>query len=120
MRKYSKLNVDQLNVHPLRIPEGWTVNYNSFLEFDPLALNEEDDRWYLMSESLLQLNHSKKSIMVDLGWYPDTSVEGNFSVDIIKNEDWENPLDSYETKDYREVIRFIESTLKNITETQDI
>ncbi|WP_338780321.1 hypothetical protein [Metabacillus sp. FJAT-52054] len=62
MKAYLKLNAPELNIHPLRIPEGWTVNYNHFLEIDPRALNKEDDRWFLMNDSLLQLNHSRKSI----------------------------------------------------------
>lgn len=31
MRKYVKLDVPEVSIHPLRVTEGWNVHYNNFL-----------------------------------------------------------------------------------------
>lgn len=115
MRKYVKLDIPEVNIHPLRITEGWIVRYNNFREIDPKKLETEDDRWFMFTESLLQLYHEKSSITLDLGWYPDLSSDGNYLVLIVKNTDWDNPIQEFSSDDYTEVIDFIEFHLKEIT-----
>lgn len=43
MRKHVKLDVPKVNIHPLRITQGWKVNYNHFVEIDPRILEPNDD-----------------------------------------------------------------------------
>ncbi|MBT2259869.1 hypothetical protein [Bacillus safensis] len=115
MRRNIKLEVHVFNIHPLRITEGWIVRYNNFREIDPKKLETEDDRWFMFTESLLQLYHEKSSITLDLGWYPDLSSDGNYIVLIVKNTDWDNPIQEFSSDDYTKVIDFIEFHLKEIT-----
>jgi len=117
MRKYVKLEVPEVNIHPLRITEGWKVNYNNFFEIDPRNLEPDDDCWFMFTESLLQLYHEKSSITLDLGWNLDISPDGNYLVWIIKNMDWENPIHEFTSDNYKKVIEYIEFHLKQITFT---
>ncbi|CAM4447664.1 hypothetical protein [Paenibacillus tarimensis] len=115
MRKHIKLNIPELNIHPLRITEGWSVKYNNFWQIDPKSLEHDDDRWFMFTESLLQLYHEKSSTILDLGWNPDLSPEGSYLVLIVKNMDWDNPIYEFESDDYNKIIQFIELQLKTIT-----
>ncbi|MDG3044902.1 hypothetical protein OE903_17200 [Bacillus sp. B6(2022)] len=64
---------------------------------------------------MLQLYHEKSSITLDVGWYPDLSSDGNYLVLIVKNTDWDNPIQEFSSDDYSKVIDFIEFHLKEIT-----
>ncbi|GAA0137040.1 hypothetical protein YSY43_38810 [Paenibacillus sp. YSY-4.3] len=112
-----KLDVPKLNIHPLRIPAGWSVSKNNFWGIDPHNLDPDDDIWFMFTDSLLQLYYQKKSIILDMGWKPDISPEGSFLVLILINEDWDKPIDRFESKNYAEVIEFIETKLLEITTT---
>ncbi|MCY7829313.1 hypothetical protein MOD54_06420 [Bacillus spizizenii] len=117
MRKHVKLDVPKANLHPLRITQGWKVNYNHFVEIDPRTLEPNDDSWFLFTDSLLQLYHEQSSITLDLGWVPDISAEGNYLVSIVKNNDWETPIKEFSSDDYKKVIAHIEYHLKEVTTT---
>lgn len=52
-----------------------------------------------------------------MGWRPDFSPEGNFLVVILINEDWDKPIERFESNNYIEVIEFIETKLLEITTT---
>lgn len=91
----------------LRIQAGWSIAYNNFSEYDMSIHGEED--CYELNEDLLQLKHTRANIIIDLGWYPPHSCDkGNYILYLIKNYDWENPLDKVMTRDKKEVIKTIE------------
>lgn len=91
------------------------MSYNNFFEIDPRNLKQDDDCWFMFTENLLQLHHEKASITLDLGWNPDISSDGQFLVLIIKDMDWENPIQEFMSNDYRKVIEYIEFHLNQIT-----
>ena len=94
-------------LQPLRIQAGWSIEYNNFSEYDMSIHGEED--CYELNEDLLQLKHIRANIIIDLGWYPPHSCDkGNYILYLIKNYDWENPLDKVMTRDKKEVIKTIE------------
>ncbi|MCY9188066.1 hypothetical protein [Bacillus mojavensis] len=96
---------------------GWKVNYNHFVEIDPRTLEPNDDSWFMFTDSLLQLYHEQTSIMLDLGWVPDISPEGNYLVLLVKDNDWEDPIKEFSSDDYKKVILYIEYHLKQVTTT---
>ena len=67
-------------LRPLRVPEGWRVNYNDFCEvpFD------HPQAWrYAFKDSLLMLAHERRGVLVDLhahhgrarvGWVPNSKI----------------------------------------------
>ena len=55
---------------------------------------------YELNEDLLQLKYTRANIIIDLGWYPSHSCDkGNYVLYLIKNYDWDNPLDKVMTRD---------------------
>ena len=45
---------------------------------------------YLLKEDLLQVSYGS-GYLLDVGWYPEFKLSGEFSIFVIKNEDWEHP-----------------------------
>ena len=94
-------------LQPLRIQAGWSVEYNNFSEYDMSVHDEED--CYELNEDLLQLKYTGANIIIDLGYYPAHSCdEGNYILYLVKDCDWEKPLEKVMTRDKKEVIKTIE------------
>ncbi|MBN3522648.1 hypothetical protein [Paenibacillus apiarius] len=116
MKKYlgsDKMSIfdDPPQLQPLRIPSTWLVTYNGFLEIDPKEVSPEDDTWLSFTQDLLQLEHNRYNIIVDLGWYPEAEPEGEYGLKLIKEKDWERPIGSLSTKNKDEVVHTIEMWL---------
>lgn len=100
-----------MNLQPLRIPTGWKVQWNMFDEADPVFFTEEDsDYRHSFVEDLLQLQKDKYT--VDLGWYPEGKVEGEYLLVLIKNENWSEPLFNFSSRDKDRIIQEIERLLQ--------
>ena len=94
-------------LQPLRIQAGWSVEDNNFSEYDMSVHGEED--CYELNEDLLQLKFTGANIIIDLGYYPAHNCdEGNYILYLVKDYDWENPLEKVMTRDKKEVIKTIE------------
>lgn len=97
----------------LRIPAGWEVVLNKFLEIDieNCSMNNED--WIDFTEDIAYLRRRsrKYNIGIDLGWYPDTDPQGAFHVKVILDENWQNPVMEYVTRERKEVVKIIEDLL---------
>ena len=94
-------------LQPLRLQAGWTVEYNNFSEYDMNIHGKKD--YYELNEDLLQLKHTKADIVVDLGWYPSHKCdEGSYILYLVKDYNWEKPLEKVDTQDKQEVIKAIE------------
>lgn len=98
----------KLKLRPLRIPSGWTVEFNVFCEDDEMFAKGDCIR----GEDLLQLRF--ENLIIDLGWYPDADVNGRYKlylVDTSSENPFENPIETFETKSTEEVIERLESIL---------
>ena len=106
----------ELLLQPLRIPSGWTVNYNEFKEIEP-EFETFDDRSGEFKEDILQLVHPRAGVIVDLGWYPQHQRRGRFTLLAVRiNDDdqageWDRPLERMRTRSKQKVVRTIESWL---------
>jgi len=99
-----------MRLQPLRIPTGWDVTWNTFYEADPIHFNEEDSNFCLnFTEDLLQMKRG--NIILDLGWYPECKVDGEYRLVVIQDEEWEKPFFSFETRDKATIIHKIEELL---------
>lgn len=58
-----------------------------------------EDTVFDLSQDLLQINFKNQKIILDVGWYPDLDANGAFRTELIKDNDWENPIISVESKD---------------------
>ena len=93
-------------LQPLRIQAGWKIQYNSFTEYD-IEIHGLNDLLEL-NEDLLQLYNEKANLIIDLGWYPSHSIDGNYILRLVKNYKWDCPLEQITSKSKREIIACIE------------
>lgn len=110
--------MEYFELQPLRIPSGWTVQYNNFSEYD-LEQHGEKYRFELV-EDLLQLkNHN---LLVDLGWYPSMDSAGEYIlylVDTKKDRPFEPPIEEFHSRAKAEIIAKLEYWL-NAGHCQDL
>lgn len=102
---------DARPLQALRLPAGWTVDHNTFLELDPDSLPPGTDDWELLGEDLLQLRHDRHGLVVDVGWSPEASPRGRFVLTLIRGEDWANPLAHHATRSRAELVAHLEQLL---------
>lgn len=91
---------------PLKLHGGWEITYNSFTDYD-IALYGTDDICELR-EDLLQLQHSSADIMIDLGWYPDFDPSGHYVLRMIRDKNWEEPLEIFSSRSINQIAEHIE------------
>ena len=104
-----------LKLQALRIPTGWVVSQNKFYEIEPIEVDPNDTLlWLDFTQDILQIQHKHESIIIDLGWYPDMDPKGNFRLVLIKNLDWQNPIETFETRSAEEVKNKIEYFLETV------
>ncbi|MGG1337084.1 hypothetical protein [Bacillus subtilis] len=90
----------------LKIPAGWTVDYITLKDTDPKTLETNDDAWLFdFNQDLLQISHKTKNLLLDVGWYPEGDPAGSYGIELIKNEDWENPLEDIMCTELKELIK---------------
>ncbi|MGG1246357.1 hypothetical protein [Bacillus spizizenii] len=93
------------NFLKLKIPAGWTVDYITLKDTDPKTLEANDDAWLFdFNQDLLQISHKTKNLLIDVGWYPEGDPTGSYGIELIKNEDWENPLEDIMCTELKELI----------------
>ncbi|MEC1672763.1 hypothetical protein [Bacillus mojavensis] len=94
----------------LKIPAGWTVDYITLKDTDPKTLEASDDAWLFdFNQDLLQVSHKTKNLLLDVGWYPDGDPTGSYGIELIKNEDWENPLEDIMCTELKELIKQLDN-----------
>lgn len=100
-------------LQPLRIPAGWEVVFNKFLEIDIEDCPADNEIWIDFTEDITYLRRKsrKYNIGIDLGWYPDTDPQGAFHIMVILDENWEKPVMEYVTRNRKEVVKTIEDLL---------
>ena len=65
-------------------------------------------------EDLLQVKYAQEYLL-DVGWYPEYESEGEFIVQIIKKQNWEEPIYKKSSKDEEEMIQ----NFKNAVEIKE-
>lgn len=65
-----------------------------------------------LSEDLLQIKYGD-NYLIDVGWYPESEVEGCFIIQVIENENWAKPISSIQCKKE-------ETLVKNLKKAVDI
>lgn len=115
------MNTKFIALQPLRISGGWYIIQNKFIDIEPSSIISEDDRlWFHFTEDILQLKHKQRNIIIDLGWYPDIDPNGNYRVVAVSNEDWENPIDRFESRSKKEITNKIEYLIKKFSQNLHI
>lgn len=115
-------------LQPLRIPSGWEVTLNKFLEMDIEDWPEGSENQRNLTENMayLKMNHSIKrnkrryTIGIDLGWYPEADPKGAFHVKVVLDENCEKPVREFVTRERQEVVTIIEDLLERYCWDSDI
>ena len=95
-------------------PPEWKVIWNNLTDLDPLLSSEDDtELWWNFTEDLLQLQYQTENIIIDLGWYPDCDPKGTFKIFFMKDYDWKNAIDYFETRSKSKAISKIEELTKS-------
>lgn len=114
-----KIKLQDISLQPLIIPTGWTVDWNQFYDVEPGAdlLIEglpNGDVWELFLQNLLQLKYSNSNLILDLSWIPEADPNGNYQLELITNQDWENPITTFQSRSKNEIVEKINALLLEI------
>ncbi|MGB8468122.1 MAG: hypothetical protein WCE21_03880 [Candidatus Babeliales bacterium] len=92
---------------------GGVITYNEF-NIDPdLPLQEQ---LFSLTEDLLQISYCNGKYLIDVGWYPEFSVQGSFMIRVIKDYDWLNPIFKKKVKSLEMVTRYLQKAVKIVEE----
>lgn len=117
------IDMKERKLQSLRIPGGWTVVFNEFANIDPMEISDEDeDKWlFYLSEDLLYLSAQStrkqnkqtqiQTLGIDLGWYPEGDPNGSFKLQAILDENWENPLLEFSSRNKDKIVETLEQWL---------
>lgn len=71
------------------------VNYNTFnIDFDKLFETQADE----LNEDLIQVEYDGNYIL-DIGWYPEGDFNGRILIQLIHDNQWDNPIVQEESID---------------------
>lgn len=98
------------------ISEKWNIEYNKLTNLNPedKSLSSDELEYYslgLLTEDLLQIK--SKSHFIDLGWYPDSELTGEYHLMLLhlnssNQVDWDNTIFELKTRRLDKVLFCIE------------
>ncbi|MBQ3584914.1 MAG: hypothetical protein IJA27_09395 [Lachnospiraceae bacterium] len=104
-----------IKLQGLRIPPGWEMVINKFLEIDVEQCSPDSDIWLDLTQDIMYMKRTSKrkdkNIAIDLGWYPDNDPEGSFHLVVIKDDNWEEPVEEFDSRSKDEIVSRIEELL---------
>ncbi|HZK81684.1 MAG TPA: hypothetical protein VFC46_11465 [Humisphaera sp.] len=106
-------------LQPLRIPIGWTIEYNDGLyEIDPDSVaTGEDDELILFKEDMVQMKHQRRDRLLDIGWRPSGNVvEGSYWLVVYQGDFRGRLLFEFCTRDRLQLVTVIERLLEDVSE----
>ncbi|WP_444943244.1 hypothetical protein ACJJIK_15305 [Microbulbifer sp. ZKSA006] len=111
-------SINDISLVDLKLGNDWKITHNEFYNIEPKEVdNYKDSKYPIWSmffiEDLMQIENSKKELLIDVGWYPDGDKAGMYRLILIKSIegsfDWDSPIDTYETRVLKELINKIDS-----------
>lgn len=108
-----------IEIQEINFPSDCEIINNDFYDYDPLtSFNKADSKQYL-HEDLLQCSFPIDHLIIDLGWYGDVnSNQGEFRIQVIQNENWDNPFNVIYSKSSEEVKEILTKILHYYTSTK--
>lgn len=107
----------------MRLPMGWSVNYNKFYDIEPFIkngelLNEEfytENLLFLKKMSLIQNDWQipNEGFAIDLGWYPEFNPKGMYRA-VFAQYDYEGRWDeiyTFQSTNRYDIVETIETWL---------
>lgn len=105
---------------PLRIPPGWAVLFNNFVELPPYEEMTPEDADAYLSDDLLSIaavrygpdgwGTDPAGAAIDLGWTPAADVGGRYTLTALVGG-WDEPIAVFQHRDRDLVRRAIDAAL---------
>jgi hemerythrin-like domain-containing protein len=84
-----------------------------FDDFDIDFSKPFSEQLYSLKEDLFQVNYSNgDTFTIDIGWYPEMEIEGNFITYVIKNFNWEKPLFKEKSKNHNKLVQDLKNAIE--------
>lgn len=109
---------------PLRIPNGWAVIFNNFVEFDELEDLDPMEVESYLSQDILTISQFRptesgwattpQGLILDVGWRPDGDLSGEYRMRVV-DVDWDVKL-RFEHRSPRVVRYAVETCLRLLSE----
>lgn len=87
---------------------GIDRKYDDFYVNKGMSLKEQVD---LLKEDLFQISY-KNDYIIDVGWYPEFSPEGNFRIVVVKDYNWDAVVIEKECKDFSSLEQIMKECVK--------
>lgn len=99
----------------LRIPAGWTILKNLFYDIEPTPDLEiegltpiDGTAWSLFDYELVYAEHYEQKMILDLGWQPEYSSEGEYVLNLVKESYSTNdPITMCRTRNKAEIVEAV-------------
>ena len=116
----NKINLLDIPLQPLQVCAGWYVEQNTFTIIEPYSNIKvqglpDEDPWELFAQDMLYMEHKAFKVILDLGWIPEADPEGSYLLRVVKNNDWDNPVFIYKSKNKDDIVQKINLWLAKIS-----
>jgi hypothetical protein len=114
---------------PLRIPSGWAVTFNIFVEFgegEPITAWDADA---YLSQDILAIQpvvfsgdrwvDERGGWLLDLSWDPPGDIEGEYVLCVLFGS-WDDPTAVFQSRSWRAIQRAIDHTFHEIIAGRNI
>ena len=88
----------------VQVPGGWALRTGTPVVVDP-RLAIIGDQVDGLTEDMFSFERGR--LVMDVGWMPGTDPRGEYICRVVKDDDWEHPLEMYCTRDPLNVIWFV-------------
>jgi hypothetical protein len=121
--------MNEIDIQPLRITAGWSVEWNLFYEVDP----SEENMHYLDASSLLHLTNYSLMRAINLDFRPENDINGVFYLRVINltkeinsktkevsyDGNWEKLYYEFTSKSRIEIVKEVERLVIQTTPFKD-
>jgi hypothetical protein len=110
------MSIREVKLQAIRVPGGWKIGMNNFYDVDP-DIDAFDTRGFnFVKDYLLGTIYFAShfhGLKIDVVWTPEEDEKGHYKMLVIKDDDWINPLEIYESRDRLDITSKIESIMWN-------
>lgn len=89
-----------------------TVSYDALSDIDETFDLSDEQFLFSLKEDILQITCPSLGLLLDVGWYPEFNPRGRFRIYLIRNENWDQPLEDTTAKNLAQLF----ATLATIIE----
>ncbi len=105
-------------LQPLRVSEGWTMDYNNGLyELDVApGVVADNSSWRVFKEDMLQMSHAGKNRIIDIGFYPEGDLEeGEYGMVMHEGDFTGKLIAELHTRDRALLVSTIERWMRKVS-----